>query len=115
MVERTGTEAVLRWDVPSLLEAKGFLVYVVTFDPPRTVGKRKRQTVGVLCPPTSNPCRVGVQEGGVTVSGLDPDVDYRVSVVAENEEQEKGQTATETGACVRVYVCMHATGLNIAV
>ena len=97
MIRRMGSEAVLTWRVPSLPEAGGFVFYVVDFDPPRSVGK-KRQSAGVLCPPPS-PCRVPVQLGGVTASGLDPDVMYTISVVAENEDREKGETVTQTCKC----------------
>lgn len=104
-VARIGTEARVSWTVPSLLEAGGFLTYVVDLSPPRSLqNRRKRQSTGVLCPPSSDPCRVPVQEGGVTLSGLDSDVEYTVSVVAENEDQERGRPITQTGMSV---VCLH--------
>ncbi len=94
------------WTVPSLDEAKGFLVYIVDFEP-ATGGRRKRQqTAGVLCPLSLSPCRVPVEDGGVTVSGLDPNVVYSVMVVAENGDSVRGEMLTATCTCNTVCVCV---------
>ena len=99
-----GSEAVLTWRVPSLLEARGFVFYVVDFDPPRSAGRRKkRQNENALCPPSFDLCRVPVQLGGVTVSGLDPNVMYTITIVAENEDGERGEDVRQTCMCMQPF------------
>lgn len=93
---------VLAWDVPSLVEARGFLEYEVTYESVAGEGgRRRRQQVSSAC--AQSPCNVPVEEGRVTVVGLDPEADYSVVVQPVNEENERGDSVRMTGMCV--YMC----------
>ena len=78
------------WDVPTLIEAKGFVSYTVTFD--RNEARRKRQTGGQC---SSSPCNpVPVEEGGVVIAGVDPGTTYSLNVAPTNEENGVGVAAS---------------------
>ena len=81
----------MTWDVPTLMEAKGFVSYTVTFDPSNEA-RRKRQTSGQC---SSSPCSpVPVEEGGVVIAGVDPGTTYSFNVAPTNEENGMGVAAS---------------------
>ena len=92
----SGEEIAVKWTVPSLMDAKGFLVYIVSFDSSMSgsEGRRKRQD-RMTC--SQSPCMVLVEKGGVNITGLDPAIEYMVSVRPHNEEQENGPASNMTG------------------
>ena len=84
-ISASRTEINLAWRVPSLVEARGFVVYIVTFEPS---GGRKRRQEGGVC--SQSPCSVNVEMGGVILTGLDPRVNYVLTVQPVNEDMVMG-------------------------
>jgi len=72
-IERSGTSVSVSWDPLSLFEARGFPVYTVTLTPSSGNGRATRQSNnGVI--------RVTTNESNIVVGGLDPKVEYGVTV-----------------------------------
>ena len=95
----SGEEIAVKWTVPSLVVAKGFVVYIVSFDSSMSSmsgseGRRKRQDM-MTC--SQSPCMVPVERGGVDITGLDPAIEYVVSVLPRNGDQEVGPANNMTG------------------
>ncbi|XP_064386408.1 uncharacterized protein LOC135334957 isoform X2 [Halichondria panicea] len=91
-VSRTVDTITLSWDVPTLLEARGYVSYTVTFGP--SVGARRRRQTPDEC--SLSPCNVPVERGGVVISGLDPGTNYDLTVTPSNEDNITGVAATAT-------------------
>ena len=73
--ERSGTSVNISWDPLSLFEARGFPVYKITLLPSSSDNRVTRQSNdGVI--------RVTTNESNVIVGGLDPKVEYDVTVAA---------------------------------
>ena len=71
--ERSGTSVSVSWEPLSLFEARGFPVYTVTLVPSSSDGRATRQSNdGVI--------RVTTNESNIVVGGLDPKVEYGVTV-----------------------------------
>lgn len=68
--------------------------YEVRYEPVQG-GRRKRQEVSGAC--QMSPCNVPVEDGRVTIIGLDAAADYTVTVQPFNGEQERGQAQVHTG------------------
>ena len=86
----SGTSIDVSWQVLSLEEARGFLQYLVRFQP--VTGRGKRQEA---C--TQSPCRVNMEQGRISITGLDAATNYTVSVQLVNGEEELGETIIMTG------------------
>ena len=72
-IERSGTSVSVSWDPLNLFEARGFPVYTVTLAPSSDNDRVTRQSNdGVL--------RVTTNESNIVVGGLDPKVEYGVTV-----------------------------------
>ena len=90
----------MTWDVPTLIEAKGFVSYTVAFESSNGA-RRKRQTSGQC---SSSPCNpVPVEEGGLVIAGVDPGTTYSLNVAPTNEENGMGVAASriEPGELVK--------------
>jgi len=71
--ERSGTSVSVSWEPLSLFEARGFPVYTVTLVPSTNDDRVTRQSNnGVI--------RVTTNESNIVVGGLDPKVEYGVTV-----------------------------------
>ena len=70
-----GTEITVSWQPVTLEQARGFFVYRVTISPATS---SKRQAAIVIDVPADN-------QTSITVSDLDPSVEYTVSVGVVNE------------------------------
>ena len=80
----------MTWNVPTLIEAKGFVSYTVTFD--SSNGARRKRQTGGQC--SSSPCNpVPVEEGAVVIAGVDPRTAYSFNVAPMNEENVVGVAA----------------------
>ena len=72
-IERSGTSVSVSWEPLSLFEARGFPVYTVTLVPSSSDNRVTRQSNdGVI--------RVTTNESNIVVGGLDPKVEYGVTV-----------------------------------
>ena len=72
-IERSGTSVSVSWDPLSLFEARGFPTYTVTLVPSSSDDRVTRQSNdGVI--------RVTTNESNLVVGGLDPKVEYDVTV-----------------------------------
>ena len=72
-VERSGTSVRVAWESVSLFDARGFPVYIVTLIPSSSNGRVTRQSNdGVI--------RVTTNETSVVIGGLNPAVEYDVTV-----------------------------------
>ena len=83
-----GTAANVTWDLISITEARGTLTnYTVTLTPQSASSRRRRQT-------TNNGGSISVtvspQQSSVVVGGLDPSLQYRVSVSARTAGAGQG-------------------------
>ena len=71
--ERSGTSVSVSWEPLTLFEARGFPVYTVTLVPSTSADRVTRQSSnGVI--------RVVTNESNIVVGGLDPEVEYDVTV-----------------------------------
>lgn len=90
----SGEEIAVRWTVPSLVVAKGFVVYIVSFDSSMSGSEGRRKRQDMTC--SQSPCVVPVERGGVDITGLDPAIEYVVSVLPRNGDQEVGPASNMT-------------------
>ena len=70
--ERNGTTIKVTWESVSLFEARGFPVYTITLTSKFKRGKRQSTSDGVII--------VTTNETNVTIEGLDPNVEYSLTV-----------------------------------
>ncbi len=89
----SGSEIDVSWAVLSLVEARGFLNYTISFSTPADQRGRRQNSEGCV----QSPCVVAMESGGVTIMELDPGSDYLVSVMPVNEENEDGEVASSNG------------------
>ena len=83
MYERSGTAVSVSWDPVSLFEARGFPVYTVTLIPfSLASGRAVRQTNedGIIS--------VTTNETDIVIEGLDPDVEYSLTVAVGTSSGE---------------------------
>ena len=72
-LERSGTSVSVSWEPLNLFEARGFPTYTVTLEPSSSDDRVTRQSNnGVI--------RVTTNESNIVVGGLDPKVEYDVTV-----------------------------------
>ena len=72
-LERSGTSVIISWEPLTLFEARGFPTYAVTLVPSTSDDRVTRQSSdGVI--------RVTTNESNIVVGGLDPKVEYDVTV-----------------------------------
>ena len=84
-VERSGTSVSVEWEPVSLFEARGFPTYTVTLEPSSSESRVTRQSNnGVI--------RVTTNETNVVIGGLDPAVEYDVTVSVRTSA---GETVAE--------------------
>jgi len=72
-LERSGTSVSVSWDPLSLFEARGFPVYTITLVPSSGNSRVTRQS-------NDGTIRVTTNESYIVVGGLDPKVEYEVTV-----------------------------------
>jgi len=83
--ERSGTSVSVSWELLSLFEARGFPTYTVTLIPSSSDSRVIRQSNdGVI--------RVNTNESNIVVGGLDPKVEYEVTVAVQTAA---GKAVTE--------------------
>ena len=82
-----GRTARISWTVLSLDVVKGYVQLKIEF----SSSNRKRQVGTTEC--SVSGCLVPYEQGGVNVTGLEPDQDVTFNISAQNEE---GETATVT-------------------
>ena len=83
-LERSGTSVSVSWEPLSLFEARGFPVYTVTLVPSSSDSRATRQSNdGVI--------RVTTNESNIVVGGLDPKVEYEITVAVQTAA---GKTVT---------------------
>ena len=70
--KRSGPTIYVTWEPVSLFEARGFPVYTITLTPNFKRGKRQSNSDGVIV--------VTTNETNVTIEGVDPDVEYSLTV-----------------------------------
>ena len=89
MIDRNedGRTARISWTVLSLDVVKGYVQLKIEF----SSSNRKRQVGTTEC--SMSGCLVPYEQGGVNVTGLEPDQDVTFNISAQNEE---GETATVT-------------------
>ncbi len=92
MISRTADTLSLSWDVPTLIEARGYVSYMVAFAP--NEGARRRRQTPDEC--SVSPCNVPVEKGGVVISGLDAGTTYDLTVTPSNEAGVTGPPAMAT-------------------
>ena len=87
MYKRSGTTVSVSWDPLSLFEARGFPVYTVTLIPVSLVGSRtiRQSNDDEIISVTTN-------ETDIVIEGLDPDVEYSLTVAVGTSS---GEIATE--------------------
>ena len=74
--ERSGTSVNISWELLTLFEARGFPTYTVTLVPSTSDDRVTRQSSdGVI--------RVTTNESNIVVGGLDPKVEYDVTVAVK--------------------------------
>ena len=97
VVRSSPSEINVTWAVPSLVDAKGFVDYVLEYTPatPTEGRRRRRQTSTSRC--TASPCTVPVEMGGAMLVSLDPTQTYTVSVSPMNEDGVMGTLKSATG------------------
>jgi len=84
-VERSGTSVSVEWEPVTLFEARGFPTYTVTLEPSSSESRVTRQSNnGVI--------RVTTNETNVIIGGLDPAVEYDVTVSVRTSA---GETVAE--------------------
>ena len=72
-IKRSGTSVSVSWEPLTLFEARGFATYTVTLEPSTSYDRVTRQSSdGVI--------RVTTNESNIVVGGLDPKVEYDVTV-----------------------------------
>ena len=85
--ERSGTSVSVSWELLTLFEARGFPTYAVTLVPSTSDDRVTRQSSdGVI--------RVTTNESNIVVGGLDPKVEYDVTVAVQTAGGK-----TITGKC----------------
>ena len=85
--ERSGTTIRVSWDPLTLFEARGFPVYTVTLIPFSLIGShttKQANNDGIIS--------VTTNETDVVIEGLDPDIEYSLTVAVGTSS---GQSATE--------------------
>ena len=76
--ERSGTSVSVSWELLTLLEARGFPTYTITLAPSTSDDRFTRQSSdGVI--------RVTTNESNIVVGGLDPKVEYDVTVAVQTD------------------------------
>ena len=81
--ERNGTTIHVSWDPLSLSEARGFPIYIVTLIPSSLVGSRATRQInddGIIT--------VTTNETDIVIDGLDPDVEYSLTVAVGTSSGE---------------------------
>ena len=78
--ERNDTAISVTWTPLSLFEARGFPVYTVTLTPTFTRSKRQSNIDGMII--------VKTNETNVVIDGLDPDVEYSLTVAVGTSSGE---------------------------
>ena len=83
MYERNGATVNVSWDPVSLIEARGFPIYTVTLIPISLVGSRaiRQANVNGIISVTTN-------ETDIVIEGLDPDVEYSLTVAVGTDYGE---------------------------
>ena len=85
-VERSGTSVSVTWEPVTLFDARGFPTYTVTLTPSTSNSRVTRQANdGVI--------RVTTNETNVVIGGLDPAVEYDVTVAVRTSA---GETVAES-------------------
>ena len=80
-VERSGTSVSVAWEPVTLFDARGFPTYTVTLEPSTSDSRVTRQSNdGVI--------RVTTNETNVVIGGLDPAVEYDVTVAVRTSAGE---------------------------
>ena len=82
-----GRNAIISWTVLSLNVVRGYVQLKIEF----SSSNRKRQVGTTEC--SMSGCLIPYKQGGVNVTGLEPDQDVTFTISAQNEE---GETATVT-------------------
>ena len=86
MYEKNKTAISVSWDALTLFEARGFPIYIVTLIPFSLVGSRNiRQS-------SDDEISVTTNETDIVIEGLDPDVEYSLTVAVGTSS---GEVATE--------------------
>ena len=85
-----GRTAIISWTVLPLDVVKGYIQLKIEF----TSSNRKRQVGTTEC--IMSGCLIPYEQGGVNVTGLEPDQDVTFTISAQNEEGETARTATVT-------------------
>ena len=88
-----GTAANITWMVLPLDLVGGHALFQIVFS---QSGTTKRQAGGDAMECAASGCRVPYQQGGVIVTGLDPDQDVNFRITPTNEEGEEGTPVTQT-------------------
>ena len=78
--ERNDTAISVTWTPLSLFEARGFPIYTVTLTPTFTRSKRQSNIDGMII--------VKTNETNVVIDGLDPDVEYSLTVAVGTSSGE---------------------------
>ena len=99
LYKRSGTNISVSWDPLTLIEARGFPIYIVTLLPLSITGSRdvRQSTDGRITPVITN-------KTDAVIEGLDPYGDYSLTIAVRTSS---GQTAT-TG----VYIVSYSNNIN---
>ena len=80
-VERSGTSVSVKWEPVTLFDARGFPTYTVTLEPSTSGSRVTRQSNDGIIRMTTN-------ESSIVIGGLDPRVEYDVSVAVRTSAGE---------------------------